>query len=103
MPSLSDQPKFHQLDLIEGYKKTVRVIEQSAAKWEKIATRLYFEICDISRIKKDNNECDAACQTVFVEWLNGRGREPITWNTLIKVLNEAGLAELAADIKLILS
>lgn len=81
----------------------VRVIEQSAAKWERVATRFYFESCDIGRIKKDHNECYEACQTVFTEWLNGRGREPITWDTLIVTLNEAGLSELATDVGLVLS
>ena len=103
MPSLSSHPKLQDLAFIEGKEKTVRVIQQSAAKWERIATGLHFESYDISRIKKDYNECYDACQTVFVEWLNGSGRKPITWNTLIKVLIEVELSELATTVEHILS
>ena len=82
----------------------VRVIKQAAAKWESVATRLYFGFDDISRIKRDvHYQSIDACQTVFTEWLQGNGRKPTTWSTVIKVLEEAELSELAADLKTVLS
>ena len=78
----------------------MRVIKQAAAKWEAVATRLYFEINDITRIKKDvHYQSIDACQTVFNEWLQGNGRKPTTWNTVIKALEEADLSELAGELK----
>ena len=104
LPKTFSPPKLHQVDLIDGNGKTVKVIEQAAAKWERVATRLYFESHDISRIKKDNPlQSFEACQTVFIEWLNGKGRKPISWETLIKALKEADLSELAADLEVVLS
>ena len=103
-PTISSLPKLHHLDLIEGYGKTVRVIKQAAAKWESVATRLHFNIDDLSRIEKDyHQQSDYASQTVFMEWLQGRGRKPTTWDTVIKALEEAELSELAADIKIVVS
>ncbi len=32
---------------------------------------------------------------VFKSWINGEGREPISWNTLVTVLREIGLRPLA--------
>ena len=94
------QPKLYELDLIEASGKTVKVIEQAAAKWEKVATRLYFESHDISRIRKDyHQQTIEACRTVFIEWLQGKGRKPTTWDTVIKALEEADLSELAGDLK----
>ena len=82
----------------------MRVIKQTAAKWESIATRLYFEIDDISRIREDYHlQSQKACQTVFIEWLQGKGRKPTTWNVVIKALKEADLSEVAADLKVVLS
>ena len=42
-------------------------------------------------------------QTVFNEWLQGNGRKPTTWNTVIKALEEADLSELAGELKIVLS
>ena len=104
LPKTFSPPKLHQVDLIDGNGKTVKVIEQAAAKWERVATRLYFESHDICRIKKDNPlQSFEACQTVFIEWLNGKGRKPISWETLIKALKEADLSKLAADLEVVLS
>ena len=97
------QPKLHHLDFIEASGKTVKVIEQAASKWEKVATRLYFESHDISRIRKDyHQQTIDACRTVFIEWLQGKGRKPTSWDTVIMALKEADLSELAGDLKVVL-
>ena len=97
------QPKLHHLGLIKDSGKTVKVIEQAAAKWEEVATRLHFESHDISCIRKDyHQQTIEACRTVFIEWLQGKGRKPTTWDTVIKALEEADLSELAGDLKVVL-
>ena len=91
---------------MEGTDKTVKVIERAAAKWEEVATRLYFEHHDISRIRENcHQQTVKACRTVFIEWLEGKDycRKPITWNTVIKALKEADLSVLAADLEGVLS
>jgi len=35
---------------------------------------------------------------VLNEWLSGRGKHPVTWNTLVEVLFDVGLPALAAEI-----
>ena len=97
---MSNKPRFHELDLIEANGKTVRIIGASAAEWEKIATRLYFEIEEIDIIRRDHyRRAINACQQVFMSWLQGKGRSPKTWETVIKVLEEAELTEVASDLK----
>ena len=82
----------------------MRVIKQAAAKWEAVATRLYFEIYDITRIEKEgHSHLTDACRAVFKEWLQGNGRKPTTWNTVFKALEEADLSELAGELKIVLS
>ena len=89
-----------QIDVIEGNGKTVKVIEQVAARWESVATRLHFEGCNIQQIRRDNRDsCTDACRTVFIEWLDGKGRKPITWKTLIEVLREANFSEIASGLE----
>lgn len=36
---------------------------------------------------------------IFQQWLQGKGREPVTWTTLVAVLREIGLRTLAKDIE----
>jgi hypothetical protein len=35
---------------------------------------------------------------IFQLWLRGKGREPVTWTTLVTVLQDIGHTELAKDI-----
>ena len=68
-----------------------------------MATRLYFEGHDIQNIKRNHTYCVEACHTMFMEWLEKKGRIPKTWNTLIKALKEANLSEIATDLELVLN
>ena len=73
-----------------------------ASKWDKVALRLHFCGHDISRIERDHSKSVRACQTMFMEWLEGKGRKPITWDTLIKALGEAELSQVANDLEIAL-
>ena len=93
-------PKMHQLDFLERNGKTVRLIHTVATNWKTVADRLYFKNYDINRIERANHSRKvSACRAMFNEWLNGEGRQPATWNTLIKVLREANLSEIVSDLK----
>ena len=93
-------PRLHQLDLMECDGKTVSVIRRAAGIWEQFATRLHFEHSDINRIRSDNPcQCRVACWKVCSEWLEGAGRKPISWETIIKALIECELSEIAGDLK----
>ena len=71
-----------------------------APRWDTFALRLHFSGDDISRIERDHKESVMkACQTMFSEWLEGKGRKPISWNILIKALKEADYSELASEVE----
>ena len=36
---------------------------------------------------------------ILQEWLTGRGKQPVTWDTLTNTLRDVGLAVLASDIE----
>ena len=75
-----------------------------AAEWREVATRLYFEVYEIKRISQDNphNSVDA-CRETFTQWLQGTGRTPTTWETIIEALEEADFSEVTKDLKEILN
>ena len=101
---MTSLPKLHQIDLIEGNGKVVKIIETVAAKWEKVATRLYFGHDIIDRIKRDDHfQSEPCCHKMFCEWLSGKGRQPLNWQTLITALKEAGFSQLASDLRQLIS
>ena len=79
------------------------MINRTASVWEKVATRLHFKGHDILTIRRNEHQTEDACRTMFIEWLEGKGRTPITWETVIKVLEEVELAEVAEDLKNIIT
>ena len=102
----SAKPKLHELDLIDCNGKTVRVIGRSAAKWERIAMRLYFDGNTIDSVRRDSHyQTERACSSVFEIWLNGKEglRTPREWSTVVKVLKEADLGELSKELDSVLS
>jgi hypothetical protein len=100
--ALESKPHLHELDLFTGKGKTVNVIDKTACAWEKVAIRLHFEGHNISRIKRNERQAEDACRTMFTEWLEGKGRTPTTWGTVIQALNEARQGELAEDLEEVL-
>ena len=95
-------PKLHEISYLNRGGKTLKLIDKVASEWERVATRLYFELHDISRIKRDHhNDCRSACLAMFGEWLEGKVRLPTTWEMLIKAFGEADISEMTADIKII--
>ena len=100
MPSLSDsRPELHQLDLFERHSKKLELIACVTADWERVATRLHFPGYTIKAISRDSHhQTDQACRSMFTRWLNGEGRQPVTWGTLITALYEAKLASVAQEL-----
>ena len=83
----------------------MRVFERGASKWDRIATRLHFDGSKIAQIGTDcHYNAFKACQSTFTEWLDGKEglRRPIAWSTVIIVLKEAGLGQLAGDLEEVL-
>ena len=80
----------------------MNVIDKTACAWEKVATRLHFESHDISRIRRNERPAEDACRMMFGEWLEGKGRNPTTWGTVLQALNEARQGELAKDLEEVL-
>ena len=48
--------------------------------------------------QKHTNNAEQINIEVLQEWLQGKGKKPVTWNTLIEILKDTGLSELAKDI-----
>ena len=50
-------------------------------------------------IFKHNNDPVQINTEILKEWLNGSGKQPVTWEILIETLDDCNLVTLAEDIK----
>ena len=96
-------PKLHQLlKLVDRNGEEVRIRDHLAPKWEDLATYMHFERATSMIIGTDNvGKVEDACQRVLEKWLDGKGRKPVTWETLINVLVDVEKSELADKIKFV--
>ena len=75
----------------EGKEIEVRIITQVEAKWKTLADLL--KLPDKTGANEEAKPCwtpNNACRSVFATWLDGEGREPHSWDTVIQTLKEIG-------------
>ena len=88
----------------------MRIVEQVAANWEKLAVSLGFDSSRISIIGRQvHYEPVEACFKMFEKWLNGEhDLKPPKWYYLIKCLEDASMTDhrfkdLARDLMIIIT
>ena len=50
-------------------------------------------------IKEDQGKASKSKREIARQWLRGKGKQPVTWGTLVQVLESTGLKELAREIR----
>ena len=75
------------------------VVPQAAHLWHEIGEHLSVNptLLELARMQyKDNMK--GCCKRVFGFWLNGAGKRPITWSTVLDALRAVGLGPLADSV-----
>ena len=80
---------------------------------EKISTKyhdfglLLLDDHDGTRVQnmelKYNQDAERINKEILQEWTTGRGKKPVSWQTLMKVLCDIGLRTLASEIEVVKS
>ena len=77
----------------------VRVLDGIGSKWEEVAKALDMGQEDIDMIKTRHSDDDEeACREMLATWLEGNNGE-VSWTALTQALIDAGLPELADNVK----
>lgn len=95
----------HHLQLLEGYGRSVRLLDNVAPRWTVLAESLGFNKSRIMAIEEHHKESmEEACQEMFIRWLVGEPdlAQPCTWGTLIRCLRQAGFSDIADSVSMIL-
>ena len=100
---VDEMPKLHQLQHLSRDSTVVNVIKAVAPCWEKFTLYLKMERNMIDIWKRDTDQVEDAARELFGHWLDGNGRQPVSWRILIQALHEAGLSITATDLEKILT
>ena len=83
------------------YGEALRIVQRVGANYTMLGTLLLNDDTGaiIEAIVAHHQQPELITGSILSKWLQGGGREPVTWATFIAVLNEVGLTELAKDIE----
>ena len=99
--TVSNTPTLRELLSFPGQDKKINIPQQIGTQYKIFGT---FLLEDDRGARVDNiiRECRERAEDIntkiLQEWLNGRGKQPVTWTTLVEVLNNIELSTLAGDI-----
>ena len=73
-----------------------------AAHWKTLG--VYFDFDDDGSAldvieAKGKGDCEACYQQMMREWMAGRGEQPTSWRTLLKLLRQFGKNTVAKDVE----
>lgn len=104
--SLSGMPSLAQLQRLKTFNSPdICIIELAAPKWDTIATMMDFDPkgSKLDAIRSDYSTVQQRCRETFKLWLDGKGkRQPATWSTLLEILEDCDLSDLAGNIREVL-
>ena len=75
------------------------VVPRLKATWETLAIQLEVADHEIDAIRMDHEMVRDRCYQVLKNWLNGGGRKPVTWNTLLKAIRLEGFEDFATELE----
>ena len=97
-PRLGPDPQPVRLQDIEE-----QVVPKVAADWEQLAIYLGVEPALLGNIKKNNScECREGCRDMLCRWIEskrGTGRQPRTWDSVVRAIRRMGREDLAEQLR----
>ena len=102
-PSQSDKPIMQLLvNFPTQSGENIKIIQRMASEYRYLIINLLSDddgAITKSIVAENHFQADKITLAVLSRWLQGEGRKPKTWATLITVLHEIELSELAGDIE----
>ena len=98
---VNNPPTLPELLNFPGQEKRINIPQEIGTQYKTFGTIL---LEDDSGARVDNivheyrERAERINTEILQEWLNGRGKLPVTWETLVEVLHDIELSVLAGDI-----
>ena len=90
-----------------GQEKQLKVIETIASKWKKLGITFGVPQSVLNGYEQEHRDQELRCYAVLQRWLEDgstpKDNYPVSWNGLIKALNDSSLSVVADELKNALS
>ena len=101
--SLTSKPTLPELlNFNTSSGRTVNIVDQIATHYSKLDPLLLNDdngAVTSAIADKHQRSSETINQEILTRWLQGRGKLPVTWSTLLDVLRDVGLSELTQMIR----
>ena len=86
----------------QGRQRTINIPQEIGPNYYKFGLHL-LDDHNGTRVKniehKQNRDAERINTEIFQEWVSGKGKKPVTWETLTEVLHDIELCALASEIE----
>ena len=100
-PSTGDIPNMIELVRFRGKTKRINIPQEISTAFYQFGI-LLLEDETGARVKsieyRYRGNSEQISTEILEQWINGKGKQPVTWGTLVKVLRDVELTTLAQDI-----
>ena len=98
---VGERPTMIELIRFRGRSRRINIPLEISTKYYKFGVLLLKDETGArigAIIHKHINNSEQINQEILEQWITGKGEEPVTWGTLVEVLQDVELTELASDI-----
>ena len=101
LPPTGDIPNMIELVRFRGKAERINIPQEISTKYyqfgillleDKTGTRIRIFEC------KYRGDSEQISTEILEQWINGKGKQPVTWGMLVEVLHDVQLTTLAGDI-----
>ena len=75
------------------------VVPVVAARWREVAAYLGLESHVITAVHVAQSNDEDSCLKVLLRWMDGAGKQPKTWLTVLEAMRRAGFTEPAKELE----
>ena len=97
---LNGKPTMPQLLNFKDGASVINIPSRISTKYPNFGIQLLLDYKSVQSLERQySRDCEQINIQILQGWLDGKGKEPKTWATLVEVLNDIELGELSSQIK----
>ena len=100
--AIGEHPSLIELVRFRGRERRINIPQEISTKYRQFGI-LLLEDTNGARVRnmehKHQRDAEQINTEILEEWVNGRGRQPVSWEILTEVLRDVKLGQLASDIE----
>ena len=100
--AIGEHPSLIELVRFRGRERRINIPQEISTKYRQFGV-LLLEDTNGARVRniehKHRGDAEQINMEILEEWVNGRARQPVSWEILTEVLRDVKLGQLASDIE----